>query len=140
MNYENLKTSYHELKNQFELINLKFQNLTEENYNLKKDSLNLGKEIRSKNDLIDSLKSEILSTSKNSSLENLKNDKNSIRGYNDHSHHLLDAKYLNERNYTSTINKSISNNEPNITIRSNTIDHDDVYIFLKIKKIFFIYK
>jgi len=129
MNYENLKTSYHELKNQFELINLKFQNLTEENYTLKKESLNFSKEIRSKNDLIDSLKVEILNTSKSNNLHSYKNDNNSSRIYNDQSTHLESNIYNEKRydkNYTSMVNKSISNNESNLSIKSHTIEHDDV--------------
>lgn len=129
MNYENLKTSYLEMKNQFELINLKFQNLTEDNYSLKKETLNLAKEIRSKNDLIDSLKEEILSSSKEKSIQSYKNENNISKNLNEQSTK-SDSKYFhdkkNEKNYSSMITKSISNNDSSISIKSNTIDYEDV--------------
>jgi len=137
MNYENLKTSYLELKNQFELINLKFQNLSEENCTLKKDSLNFAKEIRSKNDLIDLLKQDIVSTSKNKNSNSFVNENNFSRNYNQQSTN-SDSNYFNEnkheKNYTSMVNKSISHNESILSIKSNTIDFDDVilifYVFV----------
>lgn len=142
------------MKNQFELINLKFQNLTDENFSLKKESLNLEKEARSKNELIESLKSEIIQMNKNN-LSNKKNphDTNSSGSYNDNSFSNMKNKnnmnsdsYLRDRerdreqennlgrNYTSSQNKSnnFNNNEnsaANFRIKSNTIDHDEVLLY-----------
>jgi hypothetical protein len=152
MNYENLKTSYLEMKNQYELINLKFQNLTEENFSMKRESINLSKEINSKQDLIDTLKSEILNLNKNkinnnqysyniSTADNYNNNNDSFISYNNTNtnnsmHQIRNNNNNPSNNYnfnnnsrdydTSKSNRIESNSLSGVKNKSNTIEYDDV--------------
>ena len=62
-NYDLIKSNYNDIKNQFDLLNIKYQTLTDENFNFKRDKALYERQIKTKNQMIESLienKSNIL--------------------------------------------------------------------------------
>ena len=54
-NYDLIKSNYNDIKNQFDLLNIKYQTLTDENFNFKRDKALYERQIKTKNQMIESL-------------------------------------------------------------------------------------
>ena len=66
-NYDIIKANYNDIKNQYDLLNIKYQSLTDENFNFKRDKALYEKQIKTKNEMIESLienKTNILNNKK----------------------------------------------------------------------------
>ena len=101
-NYDLIKANYNDIKNQYDLLNIKFQSLTDENFNFKRDKALYERQIKSKNEMIESL-----IENKNSILNNKKykfdlNEEKEIEKEKEESNHEMYLDYLK--------NKNISNN------------------------------
>jgi hypothetical protein len=92
-NYDIIKSSYNDIKNQYDLLNLKYQTLTDENFNFKRDKALYEKQIKTKNEMIESL------LENNSSIKNINDKLNIIEEKNNiKSNHELFLDYLKEKN------------------------------------------
>ena len=92
-NYDIIKTSYNDIKNQYDLLNLKYQTLTDENFNFKRDKALYEKQIKTKNEMIESL------LENNSSIKNISDKLNIIEEKNNiKSNHELFLDYLKDKN------------------------------------------
>lgn len=60
--FDTLKSNFMDLKNQNELLNIKFQRIADENFNLKRDNTMYEKELKSKTDLIEKYKNELINS------------------------------------------------------------------------------
>ena len=54
-NYDLIKSNYNDIKNQLDLLNIKYQALNDENFNFKRDKALYEKQIKTKNEMIESL-------------------------------------------------------------------------------------
>ena len=54
-NYDLIKSNYNDIKNQYDLLNIKYQTLTDENFNFKRDKALYERQIKTKNQMIESL-------------------------------------------------------------------------------------
>ena len=91
-NYDLIKSNYNDIKNQYDLLNIKYQTLTDENFNYKRDKALYEKQIKTKNQMIESLienKNNIL----NNKLYNL-----DIIDEKEKTNHELFLDYLQNRN------------------------------------------
>jgi hypothetical protein len=92
-NYDIIKSSYNDIKNQYDLLNLKYQTLTDENFNFKRDKALYEKQIKTKNEMIESL------LENNSSIKNINDKLNLIEEKNNiKSNHELFLDYLKDKN------------------------------------------
>jgi hypothetical protein len=140
--YDALKLNFIEIKNQYDLINIKYGSLSEEYSLLKRDMIFYEKEIKSKNETIESLKNDMISNTRrsgglidkeisfNSHLEDneyysgINNYNNNIKSnFNNYNNFKRPHSGTDSNNNTTTnnINKSKNYNEtfPMINTNSN---------------------
>ena len=97
-NYDLIKANYNDIKNQYDLLNIKYQSLTDENFNFKRDKALYEKQIKTKNQMIESLienKSNILNNK-------FKFDFNEEKEETNHEMYL---DYLKNKNISKEINQ-----------------------------------
>ena len=97
-NYDLIKANYNDIKNQYDLLNIKYQSLTDENFNFKRDKALYEKQIKTKNQMIESLienKSNILNNKFKFDLIEEKEETN----------HEMYLDYLKNKNISKVINK-----------------------------------
>ena len=105
-NYDIIKSSYNDIKNQYDLLNLKYQTLTDENFNFKRDKALYEKQIKTKNEMIESL------LENNSSIKNINDKLNLIEEKNNiKSNHELFLDYLKDKNMIIDENKENGNGD-----------------------------
>jgi hypothetical protein len=94
-----------ELKNEMELSNLKFQRVSDENFSMRREIQILEKEVKSKNDLIDKYKNEIIE---------IRNSRNNSINFDKLNYDLEDKRSnsnssLNNHTYFQSTNESFGN-------------------------------
>ena len=102
-NYDLIKANYNDIKNQYDLLNIKFQSLTDENFNFKRDKALYERQIKSKNEMIESL-----IENKNSILNNKKykfdlNEEKEIEKEKEESNHEMYLDYLKNKNLSNNL-------------------------------------
>lgn len=106
-NFDTMKMNYMDLKNQYELVNIKFQNVGDENFNIKRDLIMYEKEIKSKNDIIEKLKHELLDLGRRSFGEKSETGRNSMNSNFQQEH----REYMNMSNMNNNNTNMKNSNE-----------------------------
>ena len=98
-NYDIIKANYNDIKNQYDLLNIKYQSLTDENFNFKRDKALYEKQIKTKNEMIESL-----IENKSNILNNKKYKYDSIdEKEKEESNHEMYLNYLKNKNLTKEL-------------------------------------
>ena len=108
-NYDKIKTNYTDMKNQYDLLNIKYINLSDENYNYKRNKDLYERQIKSKNEMIESLIEHSSSFKRN----NINNKLNEINFQTKSSNEIMLDYENKNKNVENKKNKENRKNEEN---------------------------
>ena len=124
-NYDIIKSNYNDIKNQYDLLNLKYQTLTDENFNFKRDKALYEKQIKTKNEMIESLlESNNAFLNKNIKI-NINDKTNSITDDKTKTNHELFLDYLSNKNLNPQETKDNIDNKEDKENGKTTNDNDN---------------